>query len=198
MTKGTVGSVTRRLPRQYKVPLRSYATVVGEIVWASNYLYGAFEILFSHVATPGNFLMGRGIWQSASSERAKLDMLEAAVETSESLASPMQDRIIWTIGCARKLAELRNDAVHSATIVVSKNGSPMLVPSDIGTKQKRSDRLRAEPDLKKKYRVVKGDLLQLGQYVFAIWPHVAGFEHLPRLPARPRFQSIPKAKPRKP
>lgn len=188
-------SLTRRIPKEIEVALQKYATVVGEVVWASNYAYGAFEVLFSHVATPGNgFQTGRHLWHTAGSDGAKLKMLHVATTASTCLSEPMRVRILWTIEQAKKLAELRNDAVHSATFIkLEKNGDSRLLISDIGTKPSRSEKLRAEPNLKKKFHALKGDLLQLAQYVHEIWPHIAGFDHLPRLPARPRFRSIPRS-----
>lgn len=193
MPREPAKSLTRRIPKEIEVALRKYATVVGEVVWASNYAYGAFEILFSHLATPGNnFQTGRHLWHTAGSDGAKLKMLQVAATASPNLSKPMRGRILWTIEQARKLAERRNDAVHSATFVkLEQNGNSLLLISDVGTKPSRSEKLRAEPDLKKKFHALKGDLLQLAQYVHEIWPHIAGFDLLPRLPARPRFRSIP-------
>jgi len=197
MSRSPAQTISRRIPKAIQVPLRNYATVIGEVVWASNYAHGAFEILFSHVATPDGYQRGRAIWHTTTSDSGQLNMLRAAAKTSEQLSDRMQERILWAIDRALKLGELRNDAVHSSTIVLVKNGKAKIVPSDIGTKPSRSERLRPEGDLKNKFRTVKGDLLQIGLYVHSLWPHVAGFDALPPLPRKPQLQSLPKQTDRK-
>lgn len=190
MSKSPAQTLTRRIPKDIQAPLRQYATVIGEVVWASNYAHGAFEILFSHVATHDGYAVGRAIWHTATSDSGQLKLLRAAAKTSERLSVSMRARILWAIDNALKLGELRNDAVHSATIVLVKNGKAKMAPSDIGTKPSRSEKLRSEGDLKRKFRTVKGDLLQVAQYVHSLWPHVAGFEHADPLPRKPQLRSL--------
>ncbi len=190
-------TVPRRIPKRVQATIRAYATVIGEVVWASNFAHGAFEILFSHVATHDNYQIGRAIWHTATSDSGQLQMLRAAATASTRLSGLMRTRILWAVDRAQKLGELRNDAVHSATIVLVKNGRMTMAPSDIGTKPSRSEKLRREDDLKKKFRAVKGDILQLGQYVHSLWPHLAGFDHLPPLPRKPQLRSLPKQTHRK-
>ena len=197
MAKPKAPTITRRIPESIKAPLRAYATVIGEVVWASNYAHGAFEILFSHVATHDGYQIGRDVWHTSTSDSGQLKMLEAATKASERLSKQMRERILWAISRAQKLGELRNDAVHSSTIVLTENGKTRIAPSDIGTKPTRSAKLRLEADLNKKFKAVTGDLLQIGQYIHALWPHIAGFDHLPPLPKRPQLKSIPKQTQRK-
>ena len=192
MSTTSARTVSRRIPTSMQVPIRAYATVIGEVVWASNFAHGAFEILFSHVATPDNYSIGRAIWHTSKSDRGQIEMLVAAAIASDRLSERTRSRIFWATNNALNLAELRNDAVHSATVVLVIDGKQTMSPSDTGTKPKRSERLRREDDLKKKFRVVKGDLLQLGQYVHALWPHLAGFDHLPPLPRKPQLLSLQK------
>ncbi len=190
-------TVLRRIPKRVQAPIRAYATVIGEVVWASNFAHGAFEILFSHVTTHDNYQIGRAIWHTATSDSGQLQMLRAAATASTRLSGLMRTRILWAVDRAQKLGEFRNDAVHSATIVLVKNGQMTMVPSDIGTKPSRSEKLRREDDLKKKFRAVKGDILRLGQYVHSLWPHLAGFDLLPPLPRKPQLRSLPKQTHRK-
>jgi len=78
------------MPKEIRAPFRTYTTVIGELVWASNYSHSAFEILFSHVATPTEFHMGRSIWHCAPSDSGQLLMLVAATETSTRLSKRMR------------------------------------------------------------------------------------------------------------
>ncbi len=197
MHKIPVPTITRRIPKELQEPLHDYATVIGEVVWASNYTNGAFEILFSHVATHDCYQIGRAIWHTSTSDSGQLQMLRAATIASERLTARMREKILWSIEKALKLGESRNDAVHSATIGIIKDGKAKIAPSDFGTKPSRSEKLRGDDDLKKKFRAVKGDLLQLGQYVHSLWPHVAGFDLLPPLPRKPQLKSLPKQTHRK-
>ena len=185
-----VSILSRRIPKEIQTPLRAYAEVIGEVVWAWNFTHGAFEVLFSHVACHTNYQMGRDIWHTGTSDSGQLSMLQAATKASDRLSSRMRERILWAIDKTSKLGQLRNDAVHSATTVILKNGVVTVAPTDIGTKPLRSERLRREDDLKKKFRAVKGDLLQVGLYIHSLWPHLAGFDLLPPLLRRPRLRSI--------
>ncbi len=149
------------------------------------------EILFSHVLNHTNFQIGRSVWHTTSSDSGQLKMLMAATETSERLSAEMRANILWAAGRALKLGELRNDAVHSTNVVVPTTKPAKIVPASIGTKPTRYEKLERIPDLKRHFRLVKGDLLRVGQYVHALWPHVAGFELLPPIPQRPQLRSIP-------
>ena len=40
----------RSVPKEIQTPLRSYASVIGELVWSYNYTHSAFEILNSGAA----------------------------------------------------------------------------------------------------------------------------------------------------
>lgn len=178
------------MPKAIRAPFRAYTAVIGELVWASNYSHGAFEILFSHVATPTEFQTGRSIWHSAPSDSGQLQMLAAATETSARLSAKMRANILWAVEKAKKLGESRNDAVHSSTIILSRAKPVKIALYELGTKPKRYGKLERTIDLKKHFRLVKGDLWKLGQYVHALWPHLAGFDALPPLPRRPRLTSI--------
>ena len=183
--------VSRRLPAVVSGPIRTYATVVGEVVWASNFSLGAFEILFCHVANHTIFMMGRAIWHCSTSDSGQLQMLRAAAETSERLKPRMRANILWAIEKALKLGELRNHAVHSATIAIPEGRGHRVAPSSMGTKPSRFDKLAQIQDLKGKFRAVRTDLLQIGQFVNGLWPHIAGFDLLPPISRRPRLTSLP-------
>jgi hypothetical protein len=192
MTKPKTPTIRRNIPSEMRGPLRSHATVIGELVWASNFSHGAFEILFSHVVNHANFQMGWAVWHTATSDNGQLKMLVAATEASERLSVKMRAKILWAAGKALKLGELRNDAVHSATVVITTTKPAKIVPSSIGTRPTRYEKLERMADLKKQFRLVKGDLLQVSQYVHALWTHLAGFDSLPPLPRRPQLRLIPK------
>jgi hypothetical protein len=177
--------------KEISAAIRSYSEVIGELVWASNFTHSEFEILFSHVATPTEFLTGRAIWHTCASDSSRLKMLEAATKVSGRLSKRMRENILWAVEMSLKLAESRNDAVHSLTFV--RRESPVKVTiSQHGTKPKRYAKLESKSDLKKYYRLVGADLWRLGAYIRELWPRVAGFDALLPLSRRPRLASIPR------
>ena len=190
MSKAPAQTISRRIPESSRIPLREYATVIGDVVWASNFAHGAFEILFSHVATHDEYAIGRAIWHSANSDRAQLNMLRAATKESTRLSVRMRTRILWAIEKTSKLRELRNDAVHSSTFVRIGSGEANVAITDIGTKPSRSAKLRGHGDLKRRFRALSGDLRQIGQYVHSLWPHLAGFDDLDPVPRKPQLKSL--------
>jgi hypothetical protein len=192
MTSKSPAKIPRKLPPELSVPLKRYASIIGELVWSYNLAQSAFEILFSEVV--GNFSIGRNIWHASGSDNLQIQMLVETTNASKNLSDEMKKNIIWAARTSEKLRSLRNDAVHSASVFISKNNKYIVSPSQIGTKDKRFKRLHEKDDLKKHFRTVKDDLYQLGQYVNHLWPHVVGFDLLPPLPDRPKMQSIKKTK----
>ena len=185
---------TSKKSKTVRAHFRSYTAVIGELVWASNYSHLAFEILFSHVATPADYQVGRSIWHSSPSDSGQLQMLGVAAEISERLSKDkkMRDKILWAVDQGKKLGVSRNDAVHSLTFIT--RGKPAKVAiSEVGTKPTRYRKLESNADLKKHYRRVKDDLWKLGRYVHALWPLVAGFPAHDPLPRKPLLVSIPKS-----
>lgn len=69
-----------KISKTVRAHFRSYTAVIGELVWASNYSHLAFEILFSHVATPADYQVGRSIWHSSPSDSGQLQMLGVAAK----------------------------------------------------------------------------------------------------------------------
>ena len=178
-------------PKEISASFRAYTAVIGELVWASNFLQGEFEILFCHVATLGEFPVGRAIWHASPSDSSRLLMLAAAAEASERLSKKDRSNILWSIEKAKKLSELRNDAAHSLTRLTTKSPAKVAI-SQHGTKPARYRKLEPKPDLKRHYRLVASDLWRLVAYVRDLWSRVGGFDELPPLPRRPRLVSVPK------
>jgi hypothetical protein len=168
--------------------VRAYGTVIGELVWTSNYCLSAFEALFTLLATPKQRELGLAMWHTLSSDSAKLKLLEALVVGNNELTASTRDRILWAIDKAMALAEKRNDAVHSLTTFDTSTYPLGIQVSAAGTRPKRYARLSGT-DLKRRYREVKGDLYQLGQYVLFLFIY-ASAPDLHRLPRKPRLRSV--------
>ena len=188
-----------KVDRKAREQLRRYSTAVGEVVWASTYSLGQFEILFCHVQNHTNFAMGRALWHTLSSDRSQLSLLKAATEASDRLPPPMRENILWAVSAAEALGQSRNNAVHSATVVVGKAEAATVRPASMGTKPSRFQAMSGITDLAAHFRTLTQDLLRLGSYVQLLWQHVAGFDLLPPLEDRPSLESqraSPGSKPR--
>lgn len=177
------------MPKEVRAAYRAYNTVVGELVWASNYSLGAFEILFLLVSNCTTFKIGRAIWYTAASDGGKFEMLAAATKAADAIPTAISKELLWAVARCRKLAELRNDAIHAATIVTRAN-PVAITPSEIGTKPTRYSTLKNEANLKKRHRLVKDDLWRLGKYAYDISQHLGGFDEPPPLPERPLLASL--------
>lgn len=186
MTKPKVPIIQRSIPKEIQIPLRSYASAIGELVWSYNFAHSAFEILYCQVL--GSIQLGRATWHTVTSDNGQIQLLKNAANASNNLADEIRKNILWAAGESDNLRTLRNDAVHSATVVINGKNSLEISPSEIGTSPKRFERIKKHPDLKKHLRMVRGDLFQLGQYAHALWPHIVGFDLLPPLPCRPTLQ----------
>lgn len=194
MSKQKAATISRRIPNDMKTPLRQYATAVGELVWASNAAHTEFAILFCHVATPKNFMVGRAVWLSSKSDAGQIEMLEAAAkasETSERLSRKMLANILWATGKAKQLGQKRNDAVHSPTGFLTKQKPVKIVPLEMGIVRGRFSRLQSTTDLKREFRLVKSDLVQLNVYVRHLWTAIEFPGVYGSLPRRPRLRSCP-------
>lgn len=194
MPKQKAVTISRRTPNEMKAPLRQYAAAVGELVWASNSTHTEFAILFCHVATPNHFAVGRAIWLSSRTDSGQIEMLHAAAkasDASERLSPRMLANILWATNKAKKLAEWRNDAVHSSTVFLTKKNPVKVVPFEIGMLPARYKRLERTPDLKRQFRLVKNDLVQLSVYVRSLWTAIEFPGVYGPLPRRPRLRFRP-------
>lgn len=182
------GRISRRLPAQWKAPVKAHATLVGEVIWAHNFAQNAFCTLFAVIVSPAPTMdIGIALWHVLSSDRAQLDLLTAAAGASIKLTKRKRllRSILWAVEKGQKLREFRNDAAHTPTAWLGHE----LIPHPISTKPKRYKKLTTR-DFVRTFRLLKGDLYQLGLYVHALEGEVCFPGMFGSLPQRPRLRSI--------
>lgn len=185
-TKFKSVAVARRIPREARPRVRSYAASVGEVVWAANYCMTAFNLMFRRLFAPDDAVVAIDLWHSQRMDKNQVDLLRAALKGQTRVDFELRRRILWAASRHERLAEHRNDAVHSAIQV---RGS--LKPSEIATHPERVKRLLAQPNLKRFWGVLRNDLFQLGNYVHILWQyHFAGGPGTHPLPKKPRLRSV--------
>ena len=177
--------------------LARHAAIIGEVVWAANYLHTYFLLVFRWAI--GDDEVANALWHGQRNDKPQLELLAAAVKSTSrpKFTEAEKGRIEWAIKCAYKLAEHRNDLIHLPMSLASKfdrNGRRELIflPSLVATPPKRLERV-LRPTWRQSLRLVKGDLYALAKYVSAIWLRLTDMP-LGRgpLPRRPRLRSIPK------
>ena len=115
-------------PKEFRVPTSkemrevedAYALAVGRVSVAWNYLHGALGDLFALVIG-GDVELVLASWSSNENDRAQREMLRVAIKT----ASPGRwkqtpeapDDLLWILGRADKLSDVRNDAIHALVLL---------------------------------------------------------------------------------
>ncbi len=105
---------------------RAYATGIGEVILAWNDLHETLSSLFWVTLGIPNGLIPAAVWYSSKSDLAQRDMLEAALKV-KAIGHPLETRdtfrkeIIWLVSEINKIADKRNDFVHSPVILLSTN-----------------------------------------------------------------------------
>lgn len=189
--------VPRKIPPVIKGPVRSYAVAIGELIWASSQTHTAFANVFAVLVTKENLNIGFSIWHAAQSDSVQRQMLAALVDAKFSKNSRMHTSLLWAKKMADELAKIRNDAAHMATAFRTDSVPFKLVVSAIGNAPNRVTRLAATPDLNRRFRIVKNDLVQLAGYVNALFFRLVSPDGLYPWPKMPALQAFPKVKRRK-
>src|ERR1019366_6955998 len=90
----------------------SYINELGELVYAWNALHeNLCEVFCAVLSVP--FEVSTAIWHSIQSDRAQRNILRAATENAELKPAAARKSILWLVDQTNKLADKRNDAIHS-------------------------------------------------------------------------------------
>lgn len=100
---------------------RPYVTAAGQASLQWNILHEAMGLLFANVMGTGYLNQVGAVWSSAPSDRAKRNMLKAAVHARQAMIGPgvparealTAKRIDELVGLAEALEIKRNDVVHA-------------------------------------------------------------------------------------
>jgi hypothetical protein len=157
-----------------------HARLVGEVIWAWNELHRSLAFVFFHMIECPNPMMGHSIW-GVLQDRQQRDVLDAAMH-AHSFGDPFTKRIRWTLGAVNKLSVYRNDFVHAA--MGRRLGPGGLPPSNIGAPFGRLVRMHSA-DTARVLKALRGDLIQLHEYVDNVYRRKKAPNKFPSWPRRP-------------
>lgn len=191
-------SITKPIPFSRAMPgkyqhgnkVKAHITKVGEITWAWNRLQAAFAWIFIGFVSTKENQVGRVIWNAIASDKAQRDILLALCK--DKLNKAQYAEICWAVDQANKLSSYRNAFIHSPMLQNINDGE--LSPNRISTPEKYAQKIE---DFYKmgNYRDLRGDILQLEQFVMEIYLHWSGAKiSLREKPISRVLQPLPLAK----
>ena len=178
----------RTLDARGNAAVHPYALAVGELSWASNYCLNFLHLLYRELFDKEDINIAVRIWHTQRSDRAQLNLIDAALAGNRRLPRPMKDEIAWVISKALALAEKRNDAIHATTQIVMRPRAKV-VASSYSNLPTRYERLSGHKSMIRQHRLVTGDFLSLSGYVFFLWSKLV-FPSPSLLPKRPQLRSV--------
>ncbi len=155
-----------------------HALLVGQVALAWNHFHEILLTLFSAFVPPRR--VAAAVWSSSVSDRAKREMLKAALKVIEGQHSSelprLADDVLWLLGRADSLEDLRNDIVHAPleqASVLNWSAKPnedevvdVIWPSLMGS-NRRAAKLR-EKDLLAEYRYCRDAIAELSAFVLSL------------------------------
>jgi hypothetical protein len=134
MPSGLLNIVDRPTDKAAKRKLDSYCAKLGQLVYAWNQLQDHLSELFWAVTGITNGAIPLSIWNSVQSDRSQRHMLRVAAQARADAAldkfphSTLGKEIIWLLCEVDKLANQRNNIVHSPYILVTWPAPMRLIP----------------------------------------------------------------------
>lgn len=184
----------RKLHAKDRAVLSEYTHLAGLVIWASNALHAKFLRIFEEIMAfdcASNLLikrrMARSMWHSLRSDDIQRSVLKAAVLESMRDDHQLTKSLIWALNSAGKLAEYRNDAVHTAFEFNNANSRWTIIPNQYAGAPHRVEKLN-RVGYAKLFRLLLGDLIQLRVYIDYVRAKVGGDSEL-SLPRRPVLKS---------
>ncbi len=190
-------SISRRLPGgDKKRGLRKHTKLVGEVVWAWNELQLGYAFAFAWAVNEPRPWVGQAIWSALNNDGAQRDALDAVLVF---LGKPgLRKRFHWALKETGKLARYRNDIVHAAMIwqLTDKGLRPTFdhFGNQVGRILRYVDRethdgyILEGPDLQKLMVFLRGDLIQLAEYVGELSRLIVAEKPSP-LPRKPQLRA---------
>ena len=214
MVKSIIKAPRKRLPKRdsstrfTSQAFRPYALLIGQVALAWNDLQESLGDLFAGIMLGADESQATAVWQSAKADRAKREMLKAAMKemSFETIKHhlKLEVEIEWILSRLQTLEDLRNNAVHSP--LISRDSplwaaleKPMGIQPNDSTGNTRALQLKGK-DLLREFRYCRDFSLVLGDYVAAIndalWSKRTPWPDRPPLPSRGDRKS-PGSRPRK-
>ena len=183
-------NVSRSLSKEYQDAADDFAAGVGKVMWAWNYSHSAFATLFNAIVAGPHGNIGYALWHSQKSDSGQRDLLRAAADEKFSRNKLILRRIRWALNTAGQLSALRNDAAHMATAWTVGKSPPEIVPNPTATAPVRYKRITSHEDFEKLLTHLRGDLIALAHFTFALNAIVLIPDFGYPLPRRPRLRAI--------
>lgn len=164
---------------------RPYATAIGEMALAWNDLHETLKELFWAALGIDNGVITYAVWYSSKSDRAQRDMLRGLATTpaiGNRLSKAIKPEVLWVLGRADALEDLRNDVFHSP-FFTSESGA---VTPNWSSGHQRAKKLY-DKDLLKEFDWFYRSTLVLRDYAWEIDRVVRDKQR--SLPERPRLPS---------
>jgi hypothetical protein len=190
---GKTPYIYRRLSAKDREILSQYTHLAGLTVWASNALHAKFLLIFEDllkdVTTSRAFSQktARAMWHSLRSDDIQRAVLKALASEVMEQSHPITKSLMWALKSAGKLAEFRNDAVHTAFHFDDSTGQWRMAPNQVAGAPHRVEKLN-RVGYAKLFRLLLGDLIQLRVYTEHLWAKISGDGNF-RMPRRPLLQS---------
>jgi hypothetical protein len=203
-TKLTARKLNRRLPYYdfTSAAFKPYALAIGQATLSWNYLHEVLADAFVHFGGGSH-----AIWFSSALDRPRREMLRAAVNDVSLGESDVQKSIraemLWILGQAESLEDVRNNAVHSPLVFMSEELADIFGRERSGVSplifrgNPRALKL-AQKDLLTEFRWLRDMARVLAEHSTAVmrtWAHAA--PSLPRRPALPN-RGLKSARPGRP
>lgn len=172
---------------------RPYALVIGQAALAWNHLHETLGQLFADIPFNGQ-LVANAVWQSSVVDRAKRNMLEAAIKemVPPHIDETSKEAVLWLLKQVEALEDARNNVIH---VPLTSYDHPLwqelvspdlkgVLPDDTYL-HVRAKRMRAK-DVLSEYRYCRDSAMALEKYASDIlmWSNKEPFPQRPRLPNR--------------
>ena len=179
---------SRRMSITLRPAIKKHATKIGEIAWAWNSLHSQFLYLFMVLADPNDGRVGLTIWHSISSDKGQREMLVDLAKYRLSKKPKLLSSLIWATNNAGELSGLRNAFVHApVSYKMGPDGNIDAMVHSLTATPKHVIKL-GSVDMRKLYRLLRGDLIHLDQYLTGLYFCLTR-EQLYSLPKRPSLLS---------
>jgi hypothetical protein len=105
LSKGPQWDGRRNFSPLMRKSISEYATLVGEITWASNALHNTLAMIFMRLVDPHAMAVGFGIWNSVKADSGQRDMLKAAAQESAQMKLiTVGEQIKWLCDAAGRVS----------------------------------------------------------------------------------------------
>lgn len=186
--------IFRTLHAKDRKVLAEYTHMAGLIVWASNALHSKFLLIFEEILLfefNGHRLtqrkLARAMWHSLRSDDAQRALLLAATKAALDTDRPLIKSLVWAINSAGRLAEFRNDVVHTPFAFIPDERRWKMMPNIDAGPPRRVEKLE-RVGYSKLFKLLLGDLIQMRVYTETILVNLSSNKKY-SMPHRPRLKS---------